>query len=182
MRAAVVFLSLLTLSGCSERPPPPTAPLAAGTPEEAEVRVRSFLDAYKRGDTESAMAHLCEPDAGTRAFLERSLAPGSPFRIDSYDIASVTPLWQRKQPVFLVMVRLPRRSAEPFEHGYRVRAALGCIDRLFGDPEPPAPSSRPALVPEGVWDPQEERVDDDETWGPPLPAAPTNPGDEIIDL
>lgn len=184
MRAAVALLSLLPLSGCSERPPAPTAPLAAGTPEEAEGRVRSFLGAYQRGDVDGAMAHLCEPDARTRAFLERSLAPGSPFRIESYDVASVTPLWQRKQPVFLVMVRLPRRSAEPFEHGYRVRAAPGCIERLFGDPEPltPSPSSRPALVPDGVWEPQEERADDDETWGPSLPAAPIKPGDEIIDL
>lgn len=222
MRAPVGFCSLLALSalagslasGCSERPPAPTAPFEAGTAEEALARVRAFLDAYVAADVDKALSHLCERDPRTRAFLERSLAPGSPFRVESYEIQSATPLWERKQPLHLVLVEIRGRSGSPVEHGYRVRAEDGCIERLFGaasmgpsphgrsSPQvsphgssphgappssphgaprasphagPPAPSERP-LAPRDV----EER--DDGSWGPSLPAAPTKPDAEIIDL
>lgn len=181
---------LLLASACSERPPAPTAPFEAGSAEDAVHRVRSFLDAYMASDVEQALSHLCERDPRTRAFLERSLAPGSPFRIESYDIKSATPLWERKQPLHLVLVELPRRSGTPVEHAYRVRAEDGCIERLFGSmPERPSPHVRPPhprvppldphhRAPRDKGEPGKERGG----WGPSLPAAPTKPGDEIIDL
>lgn len=198
----MLLLSLVVVVpslGCSERPPPPTAPLVAGTSEQAAARVRSFLDAYKAGDAAVALSHLCDQDAGTRGFLERSLAPGSPFRITGYDVTAVTPLWERSQPLYLVTVRLPRRSGEPLEQGYRVRAGDGCIERLLPaltgrvptattPPSPhedlslDAPEKAPAGAPvdEGAQGAPDD--DDDGRWGPPLPSAPVSDDDEVIDL
>lgn len=193
-------------SGCSERPPAPTAPFVAGSEVEAVARVRGFLDAYIAADVDKALSHLCERDPETRAFLERSLAPGSPFRVTSYEVASATPLWERKQPLHLVIVRLPRRTGEPIEHGYRVRAEDGCIERLFGTaaqrrPPPSHPPSHPPSLPpahpplppaselpapQDPGSPGAADVDEPEgragSWGPSLPAAPIKPDDEIIDL
>ncbi len=208
VRALALSLALLPLLvgsvACSERPPAPTAAFVAGTEQEALARVRAFLDAYQAADVDAALAVLCERDAATRAFLERSLAPGSPFRISRYEIRHVTPLWERKQPYYLVGVLLPRRAGAPVEHGYRVRAADGCIERLFGgllerapfgSPAPEVspgpqhpPVTPPAGAPHALPDEPGERAEetpwqgDDEAWGPPLPAAPTAPGDEVIDL
>lgn len=178
--------------GCSERPPPPTAPFVAGSEEDAVARVRSFLDAYVASDVERALSHLCERDPRTRAFLERSLAPGSPFRVTRYEISGAAPLWERKKPLYLVLVKLPRRSGDPIEHGYRVRAEDGCIERLFGgaplegSASPPHPPPPPVSEPGAAGaDLDDEGAPDDPApapWGPPLPSAPVAPDDEIIDL
>lgn len=185
-RSLVFLLVLAGISlGCSERPPAPTARLLAGTQEAAVLRVRSFLDAYRAGDAPAALSHLCEQDDDTRAFLERSLAPGSPFRIASYDIASVTPMWERTKALYLVNVLVPRRSGEPMEQGYRVRAEDGCIERLFPGVSRPGPTSgeQGGATPPILPPPAHGRSDDDEErWGPPLPAAPVSADDEVIDL
>lgn len=184
MRVLACLLSLAAL-GCSERPPPPTVPFVAGSEASAVERVRTFLDAYVASDVEGALEVLCERDAATRAFLERSLAPGSPFRVTRYEIAGAAPLWERKEPLYLVVVKLPRRSGDPVEHSYRVRAAEGCIERLFGapvspgTPAPPPPAHPPSSHPPSPHPPSPHPPP---PTGAPLPSAPVAPDDEVIEL
>jgi hypothetical protein len=170
MRAVVVMSCVLTLLvgavGCTKSNPPAPA-FVIGSEKDARALVDTFLQGYVRLDVNATLERLCERDPDSQgtaaAFIARSQAPGSPFRVDSYVVSAVEPAWVGSEPYFFVDVRFPRPSGSVTPHRLFVRAREGCIERfLGGEPgtqrpqqdaaanDAPAPSAQPGAPEEHV--------------------------------
>lgn len=163
MRCALLFL-LLLLGACTRPTAPPAPRLVATSEAEARALVERFFTDYAAGDVEASLSRVCEQDAPSRhlyrAFIERSQAEGSPFRITRFSVRDVQATWQGSEPYFVVVVAFPRsRGPGEIVHGYRVRARAGCIEQFLGGtaPDHGAPPQPPAAPPE-----RSAPVDDEE--------------------
>jgi hypothetical protein len=101
--------------------------------------VTSFFDAFVNVEVEAASRMLCERDSESQLraqmFIRQSQAPGSPFRIQHFQVRSVVPMWIGSAPFFRVEVAFPKRAGNSeVLHQYRVNAMDGCLESFLPFP------------------------------------------------
>jgi hypothetical protein len=148
LKALFALLGLGLLAGACTQPEATPGPLRVPDPQAAEKLAAAFFQAYQAVDLDQALPLLCDESTEHRqmaaAFIQRSQAPTSPFRITTFSAKSVKTAWRGENPIYVVIMAFPRNSGDgEVEHPLSIDARRGCVlDFLGGRKIPPDDGER----------------------------------------